>query len=72
MIRMGKSMWIARRGGERLFWVMSYVLVNGHTQEYTNSVCIHLLSSNDQFGIPRVCSPQPPYMSLPIKCLRRV
>lgn len=56
MIHLGKSMWIARRE-EGLFWVMSYVLANSHTQEYTNSVCIHLLSSNGQFGISRVSPP---------------
>lgn len=71
MIHLGKCMWIVRRG-EGLFRVMSYVSANGHTQEYTNSVCIHLLSSNEQFGIPSVCPPHPPYMSLPIKCLWRV
>lgn len=61
MIHLGKSMWIARRE-EGLFWVMSYALANGHTQEYTNSVCIHLLSSNDQFGIPSASTPTTVYV----------
>lgn len=48
-------------GSCAMFWPMA-------TQVYSNTVCIHLLTSNDQLHIPRVCPPQPSYMSLPIKC----